>query len=1159
MPPKTSPVHDTEQLKKATILALIIRLYQYVTKQGFRFETTVSQLQSSQAPLDEFISAQQEPGSELSIFHAGLLTLACPEAEAAFIQQAEDEVNQPLLALIESLDIHALLNTLPLSVNQDISEEITKENELKFTISLLTLYTNIIKHIQFDEANNSWKIDSTSIIKSCQHTISCCQDASLHQTPSPITITPEPATAVASNTEQQQKPEPVKQLVTKRELDDKDRAIYAQATNNSLIGKKQRGLRIKEDEFLTDQDINTAIQLLGLPKHSINVTFLTIKKNFFKTSYTKQSKDSIENLGQVLHFARDKHARGDSASQPYLVPYTLANWDFDGSSTFQGGHWTTLLIKVTPTQDPEQPRISVEYIDSMSSLSLESAKDAINQMIRYHEESINDNVKVIFHAFPKLKKANLQIKVTNQNAQRDSWSCGYMALHTAFCALVNEGILPQASLNDRQLAFYNCKTSVEKRDFIYNLFDVKPTPPAPFLYTPRPTSSRKADGYPPHAMRPLGDFVPGYRKPIRYQPNSSIKNSCEAEEVLRDRCAEIISRAKLTYDTFFLTVDVERDYNLFIQKKPHIYVTHYMNALLAFLSIEHKKSFALSSSLKGEASSQTPPKEQKELIDTPFNGVQDIIKYIELLLGAVTALPFQDASLAQKHIVAVIRAHILEKITDTTTDTELLSDYLHRLMRRLNTIEIQSCLPENNPIKNDYYFSHWLTNKVPHLQELKSENLTVVQYKDDFNSSYPSAVQITIERIDNLTEKSIFSSKLASWQYSIAAEITTVLKNQMQEPSKILVSIKNFSQKIIAEHKRLKHSLTMTMQDPLLKTLHYFETLIFTTASPMQVLSLLPYRLQSMATFMQELMPDARTQTVSDIEAITTQIKALETLTEMDIGKAIPQMTQKREFINEMYPTFKNILFSVMSYGYAHQAAGEKPPKSMVSLITYCHKIHQELDYIFSQCPLTQTNREIDHAIELRTMKNRLEKNYLKNLSKKKKSNYSGEKIKQKVNLLAADRPSEEQSLLAPDNSPKQTANANAWWLIFTQLFSHLLQWARRLLSTESGEAASTSQRAHLKQDAPTEDITASGLIELPTITKTNTAKPKQGEEQQSADASATSSDTTQDRREIKKSSLLSKSTTNLTFFTSIESANDASKDKKLTKTNSSPDILSRM
>lgn len=1056
---KTDSQSDQDTLKHAHFLDLIIQLRQYIFKQGGK---KAFQIKLSEMPTDHVSMQNALTDSSNKYFHfcKGLLETGTSYTQEENIDRAntleQDPVNEPILKTIKKLDALNLFNSLILV----IAENSFSDEKINFILSLFNLYRIFVEHIDYTEKKVQWEINEAAIEEQIQN-----WQAFMHIQ----------NTETVSEIHDEQPPlaqqETSKAAVLKRETSESDLRVFASTTNNTLIAKRNRQLFIGREELLSDEDITTAIQLLGIKSFQPAVSYFTTCKQL-SGEYTQRSQNTWINLGTTLHFRREAR-KSDSPQVPYVVPFILANWDFDEDekakqhSIFQGGHWIALLITVTPTADPNNPLIAAECIDSMSSLTQKDIEYAIECVIRYHEvTSGKDGTQKTFQAFPHISKENLTIKAINTSTQRDMWSCGYMALHTVFCALVDQNHLPKATLTPEQLEFYNCKTSNEKRDFIYKLFKVEHALHQPNAYSDVSSMPYLSKAhYSPLNTQSSAESTSN----IDYLPHQ-IKSSARSNQtpetpkvLLNTLCKTIKEQAQSAYDTFFLTVPVEDHYNLFIKTDSSDTVKNYMNALLAFLSREHKKSM-LSPSKKVTSASKKDKKSKGTSPNTiPMNGVEGVAYYLNELIKTAYALPDAiERQSAIKNISLVLREHILEKISDTAADIKVQGNYLHRLMRLLNTNIPRPILDSVEPVKKDDYFQNWWKNSVK-----RNTGLKLVQFYEH-SEPYPSAIQVIEQRIKKL--------RLSHWQATIAQELITQLNSDDNNSSKILETIQDLSCKIIRQHSDLEHSSSKTLQDPLLQTLHYVETLVFTTSTPNTVRELLPSHLSTMITNFKELAKDTKHSAITD-KQLRDAIEALTPINPEDITDD-PQ--QRQELIGKAYQSLREAFCQFTRYNQALQATGKKIPKNMAPLFDYYRQTYQELGYIFSQCPASETkdkSAEETYAYQINNDINQAERG-TQELPQKSKRTSALEKFGDKRIVLTADT----QSMGTPDIDPsdsaatnppeqkKPSAHSSSWLRLFMRPFYRFLEWVRQLLSPISSAATPAT-----KGSEPSVKTTAAG------------------------------------------------------------------------------------
>ncbi|ASQ44897.1 hypothetical protein [Legionella clemsonensis] len=188
----------------------------------------------------------------------------------------------------------------------------------------------------------------------------------------------------------------LKQNMANRSLRD----LHAQA-NNLGIAEKLLTEELGPSEWLNEVDLERALIKLGV-KDRVHITRL-----------------NAEDIGMILHFEREK--RGANLA-PYSIPL-LINGGNNHALGAQGSHWTEALIQV----DPAAGIIRVDYRDSMQ--AEEAVQAVLTDAIHYNTTSIVDGTTKPYTAFPGVTGRNLDIRIHSDNAQLDSWSCGYRALY----------------------------------------------------------------------------------------------------------------------------------------------------------------------------------------------------------------------------------------------------------------------------------------------------------------------------------------------------------------------------------------------------------------------------------------------------------------------------------------------------------------------------------------------------------------------------------------------------------------------------------------------------------------------------------------------------------------------------------------------------------
>ncbi|OCH97800.1 hypothetical protein A8135_00820 [Legionella jamestowniensis] len=201
----------------------------------------------------------------------------------------------------------------------------------------------------------------------------------------------------------------IKQNLANRSLRD----LHAQ-TNNLGIAEKLLTEELGPSEWLNEVDLERALIKLGV-KDKVHITRL-----------------NAEDIGIILHFEREK--RGASLA-PYSIPL-LINCGNNQALGAQGTHWTEALIHV----DPAAGTIRVNYRDSMHADA--GVQAVLTDAVHYNATSVVGGVIKTYTAFPGVTGGNLDIRIHSDNAQLDSWSCGYRALYN----LLNHPQFPPPAL-----------------------------------------------------------------------------------------------------------------------------------------------------------------------------------------------------------------------------------------------------------------------------------------------------------------------------------------------------------------------------------------------------------------------------------------------------------------------------------------------------------------------------------------------------------------------------------------------------------------------------------------------------------------------------------------------------------------------------------------
>lgn len=145
----------------------------------------------------------------------------------------------------------------------------------------------------------------------------------------------------------------------------------------------------------------------------------------------------------ILHFARENHENNsENKNQTYTIPIIL-NKGSDNLTT--GLHWIAACITVDPINHTIQYQVNDSY--KLSKKEKDETERLIVNAIKYNVTSTIDGVTKKYTAFNSyIIKGN----ITSSEDQKDSYSCGYRALHTAY------NYPDVIGKNDKANSFANC-------------------------------------------------------------------------------------------------------------------------------------------------------------------------------------------------------------------------------------------------------------------------------------------------------------------------------------------------------------------------------------------------------------------------------------------------------------------------------------------------------------------------------------------------------------------------------------------------------------------------------------------------------------------------------------------------------------------------------
>ena len=201
-------------------------------------------------------------------------------------------------------------------------------------------------------------------------------------------------------------------LLAKKSFDFTDvRSLHGQLSN---LGIQEKFLKntLSAQEWLTDIDITRALAIMGL-KDAVHI-----------------SRFNSTEIGMHLHFERKKR---QNVTEPYSIPFIL-NKGSTGSR--EGIHWFAGIITV----DPQKRMIQYQVKDSfaLNETQKKEIKKIIESAIHYQEKYLDEEKQEkAFEAFPEWMIDTQHSTIVGESKQKDSYSCGYRALH----AILNEGSL----------------------------------------------------------------------------------------------------------------------------------------------------------------------------------------------------------------------------------------------------------------------------------------------------------------------------------------------------------------------------------------------------------------------------------------------------------------------------------------------------------------------------------------------------------------------------------------------------------------------------------------------------------------------------------------------------------------------------------------------
>ncbi|MDP3268432.1 MAG: hypothetical protein Q8M40_05220 [Legionella sp.] len=217
--------------------------------------------------------------------------------------------------------------------------------------------------------------------------------------------------------------------VIRQNLDVRDiRSLYSHSSNLGIREKYLKNI-LGSQEWLIDLDLERSLESMGL-RDKIRIT-----------------RFNPRDIGMQLHFCWEKH----NGSDIYSIPLLLNK----GSEGRQSGcHWFAAVITVNSNTN------TVSYQVKDSFRLNENQKKEIAQImeegIRFSEKSISSEFETAFEAYPNLLIDNQSCHIIGEATQKDSYSCGYRALH----ALLNDPSLASiVNFNTKAKNYADCTSS----------------------------------------------------------------------------------------------------------------------------------------------------------------------------------------------------------------------------------------------------------------------------------------------------------------------------------------------------------------------------------------------------------------------------------------------------------------------------------------------------------------------------------------------------------------------------------------------------------------------------------------------------------------------------------------------------------------------------
>ncbi|MGL5741398.1 MAG: hypothetical protein ACRCXC_02030 [Legionella sp.] len=184
------------------------------------------------------------------------------------------------------------------------------------------------------------------------------------------------------------------------------RALHGQSSNLGIREKYLNGT-LGTQEWLADVDLKRMI------------TSMDLQDDIYITRFNPVD------IGMQLHFAREKNG---ASGAPYSIPLLL-NKGSAGRQT--GSHWFSVVITVDPTSG------DISYVVDDSIPLSESQKREIErvleQAIHFKETSVVQDQQKVYEAFPG--RPIVKKEFADNATQKDSFSCGYRALHALLNSL----------------------------------------------------------------------------------------------------------------------------------------------------------------------------------------------------------------------------------------------------------------------------------------------------------------------------------------------------------------------------------------------------------------------------------------------------------------------------------------------------------------------------------------------------------------------------------------------------------------------------------------------------------------------------------------------------------------------------------------------------